>query len=220
MRAITWCASCSSARTPSRSTTTTTSGSSRAGAWRARAGSMGSPAASPPPLPPDFKERVRAQFEGRASAYDLDNSYHPPLAARTVELAALRAGERVLDIATGTGLVALGAARAVGAAGRVVGVDLSDAMIHQAALKAREQGLQNVIFLAADVEECEHEEGSWDAVLCSSALPFLADIPAALAAWCGWLADGSGRLVFNCPKVGGWVGGGCACGGGGGSIER
>jgi ubiquinone/menaquinone biosynthesis C-methylase UbiE len=50
--------------------------------------------------------------------------------------AAPAAGERVLDLACGTGLVALAAAAAVGSSGRVVGVDLSGAMLQQASLCA------------------------------------------------------------------------------------
>ena len=60
--------------------------------------------------------------------------YHPPLAARLVELTELRPGMAVLDVASGTGLVLLAAAAAVGPAGRAVGVDLSAEMLKQAAL--------------------------------------------------------------------------------------
>lgn len=57
--------------------------------------------------------------------------YHPPLAARLVEVAALQPGMAVLDVACGTGLVLTDAAGAVGATGRVVGVDLSAEMLKQ-----------------------------------------------------------------------------------------
>ena len=57
--------------------------------------------------------------------------YHPPLAKRLLELAALRPGMAVLDVACGTGLVLLDAAAAVGPAGRVAGVDLSAQMLKQ-----------------------------------------------------------------------------------------
>ena len=87
------------------------------------------PPLRPVPRPADYKQRVAQQFDRRAPRYDCDNSYHPPLAARLVQLAALQAGESVLDVATGTGLVALQAAQEVGPTGSVLAIDLSPAMI-------------------------------------------------------------------------------------------
>jgi ubiquinone/menaquinone biosynthesis C-methylase UbiE len=60
-------------------------------------------------------------------------SYHPPLAARLVELAELRPNMAVLDVACGTGLVLLAAAAEVGPIGRAVGVDISAEMLKQVA---------------------------------------------------------------------------------------
>eukprot|EP00887_Chlorella_sp_A99_P000740 scaffold5.g740.t1 len=163
-----------------------------------------------PPHPPDYKARIAAQFERRAPDYDSDLSYHGPLAEAVMAAAALAPGERVLDVGAGTGLVALAAAAAVGPEGSVVGVDLSPGMLWQAEAKARRAGLRNVSFVAADVEGWQPPElaqGSpgglgerqrFDAILCSSALPFLQDARAALAAWRGWLRPG-GRVVFNTP---------------------
>ena len=58
---------------------------------------------------------------------------HARLADRLVRLAAPQPDERVLDIATGTGFVAILAAQLVGERGRVVGVDISAGMLDQAA---------------------------------------------------------------------------------------
>jgi len=55
-----------------------------------------------------------------------------------LELASPAVGERVLDIACGTGLVSFGAARAVGPNGHVLGIDLSDGMINAAERRARD----------------------------------------------------------------------------------
>ena len=160
------------------------------------------PPLRPAPLPPDFKARVAQQFDARAPRYDVGNAYHPPLAARLVDLAGLRPGEAVLDVGCGTGLVALAAAAAVGSAGHVTGVDLSGAMVHAAAAKARDAGMANAEFVAADIDSWEGGSGGrFDAVLCSSALPFLPDIPAALQRWRGWLRPAGGRVAFNVPRV-------------------
>ncbi|KAL4421210.1 hypothetical protein ABPG77_010085 [Micractinium sp. CCAP 211/92] len=156
-------------------------------------------AVRPVPRAPLFQQKIAQAFDARAPTYEEGNSYHPAHAARVVELAALQPGERVLDVGCGTGLVTLPAARAVGPSGKVTGVDLSDGMIHQAAMKAEEQGLSNLRLLAADIEQCDFSEGRFDAILCSNAVPFLTDIPAGLAMLRRWLRPG-GRLVFNAPR--------------------
>src|SRR5918996_1678288 len=63
-----------------------------------------------------------------------------PWAAVLVELARLQPGERVLDAACGTGVVARAAAARVGAAGKVTGVDLNPGMLEVARTTAGEAG--------------------------------------------------------------------------------
>ena len=88
---------------------------------------------------------------------------------------ALRPGERVLDVACGTGLVALAAARAVGAAGRVLGVDLSGAMVEAAARRAETGGIAQARFLRMDAEALELADASVDVALCALGLMYLPD---------------------------------------------
>eukprot|EP00877_Chromochloris_zofingiensis_P005015 jgi/Chrzof1/14514/Cz09g05190.t1 len=122
--------------------------------------------------------------------------YHPPLARKLLSLAAPVPGETVLDVACGTGLVALMAAQAVGPGGRVVGVDLSQGMLQQAGTKTAALGLTNTEWIQANIEETSLPAASFDVVACSCAMPFLHDIPTTLRTWRGWLKPG-GRLVFN-----------------------
>src|SRR5262245_52018204 len=78
------------------------------------------------------------------AADDYEHLWHAQLHAAQTKLlacAALAPGERVLDVACGTGLVALDAARAVGRAGNVLGIDISDHMIDAARRRAAAQGL-------------------------------------------------------------------------------
>lgn len=67
-----------------------------------------------------------------------------PLTERMVELSGLRVGMRVLDLATGRGEPAISAARRVGPAGSVVGVDLSAAMLAMASERAAREGVTNL----------------------------------------------------------------------------
>jgi SAM-dependent methyltransferase len=87
-------------------------------------------------------------------------------------LAGLAPGERVLDVACGTGLVTLNAARTVGARGRVLGVDISGQMVDTARRRAESQALLNVGFERMDAEQLDLPDASFDAVLCSLGLMY------------------------------------------------
>jgi SAM-dependent methyltransferase len=76
----------------------------------------------------------------------------------------------VLDVATGSGLAALLAARLVGPEGRVVGVDLSETMVALARNRASEEGVDNADFFAMDAEDLDLPPNSFDAVLCALGL--------------------------------------------------
>ncbi len=113
---------------------------------------------------------------------------------RTVELAAVAAGERVLDLCSGTGASALPAARAVGPAGAVMGVDLTPALVSIAGANAARQGLTWARFEAGDVTALDFPPASFDVVVSVFGIFFLDDMPAMLRNAWGWLAPG-GRLV-------------------------
>ncbi len=101
-----------------------------------------------------FKAEEALGYDSVAETFDrLSERFSGALAERMLALAELRPGTRVLDVGTGTGLVALRAARDVGGAGRVVGVDLSPGMLGRARAKAREAGLEDrVSFEEMDAE--------------------------------------------------------------------
>jgi ubiquinone/menaquinone biosynthesis C-methylase UbiE len=104
-----------------------------------------------------------------------------PAHARVLAMAAIQPGERVLDVACGTGLVTFPAARLAGATGRVVGTDLSQEMLNRATEDARGHGLAHVTFARMDAEALEVEPGSFDVALCSLGLMYLPDPVKALA---------------------------------------
>lgn len=99
---------------------------------------------------------------------------------RLLELAEVKPGARVLDIATGIGEPALTAAAKVGSEGRVVATDISPTMLAIARERAVEQGLRNVEFVETDAERLEFPEGHFDAVLSRFGLMFLPDVDEAL----------------------------------------
>lgn len=95
-------------------------------------------------------------------------------------LAALRDGERVLDIACGTGLVSFRAAQAVGATGRVVATDLSDKMVQFTAAEAARRGLAHVECARMGAEALDFPDESFDAVLCALGLMYVPEVATAL----------------------------------------
>jgi len=110
------------------------------------------------------------------------------------ERAGLRAGESVLDVACGTGLVSLPAAQRVGAHGRLLGIDLSGRMVEAAARRAREQGVAAARFVRMDAQQLDLADASFDVVLCALGLMYLPEPARALAEMRRVLRPG-GRIV-------------------------
>jgi len=95
--------------------------------------------------------------------------------AAMLEFALPAVGERVLDIACGTGLVTFAAARAVGPKGRVLGTDLSQRMIDASERRARDLGLLNCSFLRMDAQSLTVPDASFDVALCGLGLMYVPD---------------------------------------------
>jgi ubiquinone/menaquinone biosynthesis C-methylase UbiE len=116
-----------------------------------------------------------------------------PIAAALVEAAAIRRGQRVLDIACGTGVVARLAADRVGQAGTVTGVDLTPGML--AVAKTVAAG-SRIDWHHASAEKLPLADASVDVALCSLGLQFFPDRVAALREMRRVLIPG-GRAAFN-----------------------
>ncbi len=127
------------------------------------------------------KHQVEEIFDGAAERYDREG---PPLfrewGAHLIELLGFAGGERVLDVATGTGAVLAPAMQRVGRFGRVVGVDLSQNMLDEAERVARAQDLDNFELYKMDAERLEFRDGIFDGVTCAFSLFFFHDLAAAL----------------------------------------
>jgi ubiquinone/menaquinone biosynthesis C-methylase UbiE len=87
----------------------------------------------------------------------------------TLDLADPRAGESVLDVACGTGTLALGAKERVGAEGKVCGLDAAPKMVERARWKAARAGA-DVAFELAVAEQIPFPDAQFDLVLCTLAL--------------------------------------------------
>lgn len=119
-----------------------------------------------------------------------------PMAEDLVPIAALRRGERVLDVACGTGVVTRMAAAAVGQSGSVAGLDIAPAMLKVARESTPDElGIQ---WCEADAEALPFADGTFDVVLCQMGLQFFPDPLGALREMRRVLAPG-GRAVLNVP---------------------
>lgn len=127
---------------------------------------------------------------------------------RLLQLAAPEPGDRVLDVACGTGLIALAAAESIGGQGQVLGVDISERMVEAATRRALALGLDNARFLRMEGERLSCPDAGFDLIYCALGLMYMPDFDhalremhrvlrpggrVALAVWgerarCGWSA--------------------------------
>ena len=127
--------------------------------------------------PVKFKAMQRANWDaisaGWSTCQDDFETGGAAVTGRLVELAGIKPGHRVLDVATGLGEPALTVAGVVGPSGRVVGIDLSAGMIDLARQRAGD--VENLEFLVGDAESVDLPTGSFDAVLSRFGLMFAVD---------------------------------------------
>lgn len=138
-------------------------------------------------------------YDARSKVYD--NSWHPNFARYIVNSANLRAGERVLDLACGTGLVSFPAAEKVGPEGAIVGLDVSDGMLDELQAKLLVPSApKNITIFNHDISALHSlhslKEGDFDVITCASAFVLLSDPAATLKSWIKYLKPG-GRIVVD-----------------------
>lgn len=122
------------------------------------------------------RESMRRSWGGRTEHYAAATAGNTErYAAVLLEKVDPREGERVIDVATGPGVVAVLAARTVGPAGRVVATDIAPEWGGVVAANARRAGAANVEFRVASADALDLPDGSFDVALCQFGLMFLPD---------------------------------------------
>ncbi len=118
-----------------------------------------------------------------AEARKTDRAYQTPDVTRqrmrTLEALQLKAGEFVLDVGCGSGLLAHDMATLVGAGGRVIGVDISQDMLVLAERRCAD--MPQVFLKQSKAESLPEDAESFDAVTCVQVLLYLSDVPTALS---------------------------------------
>jgi ubiquinone/menaquinone biosynthesis C-methylase UbiE len=117
-----------------------------------------------------------------------------PAQRRLLELADLKPGERVIEVACGTGLVTFPAAEAIGPAGHLLATDLSDVMVTRLGDEAVRRGVGQVSARRMDAEALDCADASFSAALCALGLMYVPDPVRALGEMHRVLVGG-GRAV-------------------------
>jgi ubiquinone/menaquinone biosynthesis C-methylase UbiE len=151
-------------------------------------------------MPENYKQKVTNFFNSRTS-YDSEGLGHPENANRLLNFVLVRSGQTILDLATGTGLVAIPAAKTVAPTGSVIGVDLSIEMLAQARAKIEAENINNLEIIEADIESIDFNDARFDLIFCCSALVFISDIPALVDKCYRWLKPG-GCFAFTSSSKG------------------
>lgn len=147
-----------------------------------------------------YKQQVIDFFNSRTT-YDYEGKGHPENAKRLLDFVQVQPGQTILDLATGTGLVAIPVAKVVAPKGSVIGVDMSTGMLAQAKAKIKAEDIKNLELIEADVELIDFNNEKFDLIFCCSALVFISDIPALLNKCYRWLKPG-GCLAFTSSDKG------------------
>ncbi|MFM2328937.1 MAG: hypothetical protein RLZZ494_1040 [Pseudomonadota bacterium] len=153
----------------------------------------------------DKARKVKGVFDSVASKYDVMNDLmsmglHRAWKAYTVAVANLKTGDKVLDIAGGTGDLARAFARKVGGTGTVVHTDINYAMLSTGRDRLLNEGLvlpTNV----CDAEKLPYKTGQFDLVSVAFGLRNMTHKDAALAEMCRVLRPGGRLLVLEFSKV-------------------
>ncbi len=145
--------------------------------------------------------QVRTMFDGIAGVYDLLNTamtagLHHRWRARAADLAQVGAGSRVLDVATGTGDLAIELSARVAPGGEVVGSDFSEGMLARARAKAAARGLggAELSFQWADALALPYDDDAFDAATVGFGARNFSDLARGLAEMARVVRPG-GRVV-------------------------
>lgn len=141
-----------------------------------------------------YQQRISKFYTARTN---YDNEFTRDRALHHLDYAEPELGQHILDVATGTGFVAIAAAEVVGENGLVIGIDITQSYLEKAQEKITAAGLTNVQLIGIDEAKFNPEPDRFDRIYCSSSIVLFPDIPAALQRWHSWLKPG-GLTVFTC----------------------
>jgi ubiquinone/menaquinone biosynthesis C-methylase UbiE len=160
------------------------------------------------------QQRLIETYRKKAKHYDITSRLYPAPGypqrgqrLRAVAALGLRPGDTVIDIACGTGLNFALIEEAIGPDGRIVGVDLTDAMLAQAQDRVGTNGWSNVSLVQSDAAEFDFPTGA-DAILSTYALSQVPECAEVIAHGAASLSEGGRWVVLDLKVPGntpGWL---------------
>jgi enediyne biosynthesis protein CalE5 len=149
--------------------------------------------------PAEFRQGQRDQWNTAATGWrkwsELIDSAASAASERLVELAEVKSGSRVIDIAAGYGEPSLSAAKVAGPDGSVVATDISAEMLAYGRERAEAAGLENIEFVEADASSLDFPAESFDAALSRFGIIFEPDGEGAAARVRGFLKPGAKMAI-------------------------
>lgn len=150
-------------------------------------------------MSPNALQEIKAFYDNRAPGYDSEGGLHIKQALDYLKWMSPLPGQKILDLACGTGGITLPAKKAVGPTGKVIGVDISGVSLSIARSKAEKEGLE-IKFIEHDIHTVHElggiEEGNFDIIVCAAALVLLKDPGAAVKQWAKLLKP-AGMLITD-----------------------
>ncbi len=143
-----------------------------------------------------YKQEVTNFYNARTN-YDNDATRNRAFAL--FDYTTLCSGQFVFDVATGTGNIAIEAAKKVGANGFVTGIDIATELLKIAQQKIQAENLSNVQLIEADAETYQAQTNQFDAVYCSYAIVLFPNPSAILHNWYHFLKP-NGFIAFTCSS--------------------
>jgi ubiquinone/menaquinone biosynthesis C-methylase UbiE len=160
------------------------------------------------------RDRLIETYRKKAKRYDVTSRLYPVPGyphrgqrVRAVQALGLRAGDSVIDLACGTGLNFPLIEDVIGPGGRIVGVDLTDAMLAQAEDRIAAHGWRNISLVQSDAAEYSFPAQT-DAILCTYALTQVPECAEVIARGAAALSGGGRWVVLDVKVPGstpGWL---------------
>jgi enediyne biosynthesis protein CalE5 len=151
--------------------------------------------------PVQFRDTQRKQWDTAATGWNkwrqLMEQSVSVISERLVEIAEVKPGDRVLDVACGLGEPTRTAARAAGPDGSVVATDISAEMLAFASELAKAEGLDNIEFVESDAAGLDFPADSFDAAVSRWGIIFEPDGEAAAARIRGFLKPGARMAISS-----------------------
>jgi ubiquinone/menaquinone biosynthesis C-methylase UbiE len=144
-------------------------------------------------MEPALQRRVQRYGWDKAATY-YQNSWQEQLKSahdKLFSIAKINPGEKIIDVACGTGLISFRALHATGDNGFVLGTDISDKMVEITNEAARKNNMTNIKFERMDAEELKVNDDEFDIALCALGLMYVPNPVNALKEMCRVLKPGS-----------------------------